>query len=234
MVLKQANSAALGVPGKEFDLKASIVRLGANDLLRLVARYEATRLLPDAGSVYGLSRTALWRNAVGGAIAAETLATRIDGAPPAACYVGALLRDIGKLAIETALGHEAIERVPDSDGHTPFVANERQTLGLDHAELGAAMAEQWELPEAIVEAIRFHHEPPLPGEPRHSPINDVVHGADLICLWSGLGAGDDGAQYALAEHVRTSLALERHDAERLAAQTWERVRTLEHELGIDH
>ena len=36
---------------------------------------------------------------------------------------------------------------------------ERETLGYDHAEIGARMAEAWELPESLIEAIAGHHEP---------------------------------------------------------------------------
>lgn len=233
LVLKRANSASRGVPGKTFELPASIVRLGSKELVGIISRHEASKLLPKSGTVYGLSRVGLWRNAVGGAIAAEELAPRTENADPAQCYIAALLRDIGKLAIETALGQHAVDSVPDSQGDASFVELEREALGLDHAELGAAIAERWDLPERIVNAIRMHHEPPLPGEPSHDPLIDVVHAADMVCLWSGLGAGDDGAQYPLLDHVRDALALDRHAAESLAAVTYERVCALELELGID-
>ncbi|GAB4548878.1 MAG: HDOD domain-containing protein [Phycisphaerales bacterium] len=231
-VLRCANSAAFGVPGKTFDLPTSIARLGSRELVRIITRHEAAKMLPSTGTVYGLSRGALWRNAVGGAIAAEMLAVESGATDPQQAYVAALLRDIGKLVIETVMGKAAIASVPDSDGSHQFVESEREALGLDHAELGAALAEQWGLPDTIVHAIRFHHEPPHPGEPAHDPLIDVVHAADMICLWSGLGAGDDGAQYALADHAREALAMDRKSAEAMAATTWERVRELESELGI--
>ena len=231
-VLRCANSAAFGVPGKSFDLPTSIARLGSKELIRIIARHEAAKMLPDRGTVYGLSRVALWRNAVGGAVAAERLAKDSGAADPQQAYVAALLRDIGKLVIESVLGESAVANIPDSDGTRQFVDAERDALGLDHAELGAALAAKWDLPDGIVGAIRFHHEPPPPGEPAHDPLIDVVHAADMVCLWSGLGAGDDGAQYALADHAREVLDLDRKSAETMAASTWERVRELESELGI--
>lgn len=232
LVLQRANSAAFGVPGKSFDLPTSLARLGTKELIKIITRHEAAKMIPSGRTVYGLGRIGLWRNAIGGAIAAEQLAQRTEGADPQQCYVAALLRDIGKLVIEASLGKDALNAVPDSDGTQSFVSLERKSLGLDHAELGGALAERWGLPEPIINAIRFHHEPPPPGEPAHSTLIDVVHGADIVCLWSALGAGDDGAQYALAEHVREALGLDRKAAELMAATTWERVRELENELGI--
>jgi HDOD domain len=41
----------------------------------------------------------------------------------------------------------------------PWLEAEQAVLMTDHGELGALAAEAWQLPEAIVEAIRFHHTP---------------------------------------------------------------------------
>ncbi|MEM1424721.1 MAG: HDOD domain-containing protein, partial [Planctomycetota bacterium] len=228
-VMRCANSAALGVPGKTFDLPTSIARLGTKELVRIIARHEASKILPGRGTVYGLTRTALWRNAVGGAIAAERLATATGAADPQQAYIAALLRDIGKLVVDSVLD---IEKVYTSPYAGQFVDAERETLGMDHAELGAALAHKWGLPDLIVNAIGSHHTPPPPSDVHHDPLIDVVHAADMITLWSGLGSGDDGTRYALADHARASLKLDRKTAETMAASTWERVRELEHELGI--
>jgi HD-like signal output (HDOD) protein len=44
----------------------------------------------------------------------------------------------------------------------PAVEAEQNVLGTDHAEVGAALAYRWHLPDFIVEAIGLHHKPPLP------------------------------------------------------------------------
>ena len=54
----------------------------------------------------------------------------------------------------------AEDGVPDAvaAGLSPLDA-EREVLGVDHAEVGALIAEHWNLPEALVVAIRYHHRP---------------------------------------------------------------------------
>ena len=228
-VMRCANSARFGVPGKTFDLPTSIARLGSTELIRIIARHEAAKIIPSRGTVYGLSRTALWRNAVGGAVAAEMLAKSSKLTDPQQAYVAALLRDIGKLVVDSVLDIDSVE---SGDGSHQFVDAERAALGMDHAQLGSALANKWGLPQVIANAIGAHHNPPAPDDQDHDPLIDVVHAADMITLWSGLGAGDDGTQYALADHVRESLQIDRKTAETMAATTWERVRELENELGI--
>jgi HD-like signal output (HDOD) protein len=41
----------------------------------------------------------------------------------------------------------------------PLFAIEREILGIDHAEIGAMLLEQWRLPEEICSAVLHHHEP---------------------------------------------------------------------------
>jgi HD-like signal output (HDOD) protein len=40
-----------------------------------------------------------------------------------------------------------------------ITAAERALFDLDHTEVGSALAAHWKLPDEIVQAIRFHHEP---------------------------------------------------------------------------
>ncbi|MDD5088416.1 MAG: HDOD domain-containing protein, partial [bacterium] len=55
---------------------------------------------------------------------------------------------------------------------------ERRVLGVDHAQIGAWLADTWSLPPAIVEAIRWHHQLELSQE--HETLTAVVRLADLF------------------------------------------------------
>jgi len=45
----------------------------------------------------------------------------------------------------------------------PLHEIEHEAFGIDHAALGALLAEKWQLPQNMVDAIRYHHEPLLDG-----------------------------------------------------------------------
>jgi len=233
-VLRAVNSAFFGVPGKLFELKDGIVRLGSKRLTRIVLDHKTDELFVDAGAAYGLRRHGLWRSSVAGAVAAEMLAEKHQACDPSQAYIAALLRDIGKLAIESSLGSDALAGVSSDDaGGLGFIDSERAALGVDHPEVGAALAKKWELPDELCGAIRSHHAPPAPGEEGASALNDVVHAADTVAMWSGLAIGDDGLCYRLADHVEESLGIKRKEIEGETAETWFRVREIESLIGIE-
>jgi putative nucleotidyltransferase with HDIG domain len=231
-VLRRANSVAFGSAGKVFDLRQSVVRLGTKNLTHVVMEQKATDVFGDSGSAFGLARGALWRSGVGGAVGAELLAKKASPADADLAYVAGLLRDIGKIALDAFFGDHYFKLLaPHSDPTRSFVEVERLALGFDHAHVGQAMGQKWGLPERLCNAIRYHHEPPAPGADRHDILNDLVHAADAVCLWAGLAVGHDGMAYTLAPHVRESLALTRHEAEREIAHVWTEVKSIEQSLN---
>jgi putative nucleotidyltransferase with HDIG domain len=222
-VLRLANSARYGAPGQQFDLRRSMARLGRDPLRRCLLEQHVCSVAGGDNPAYGLARGAMWRSALAGAIAAEVLAAEHKFEQPSLAFVCALLRDIGKLALDSYYGSGYLAQLaPAARAGQTFVEQERRSLGFDHAQVGAALARQWNLPERVALAIEHHHAPPPPGE-GHDRLFDVVHAADTICLWAGIGTGVDGLEYRLAEHVREGLRLDRHSVERLIAVVWQKL-----------
>lgn len=229
-VLRRANSVTFGVGAKVFDLRQSVVRLGSKNLTHVIMEQKAADMFGQTGAAFGLGRGALWRSGVGGAIGAELIARRVDPSLAGMAYIAGLLRDIGKIALEAFFGDQYFRMLsPHLDHSRTFVECERQALGFDHAAVGKALGEQWGLPDRLCAAIGAHHEPPADG-PGHDLLGDLVHAADAICLWAGLAVGHDGLAYNLAPHVRESLKLTRHEAEREIAHVWTEVRNIEQTL----
>ncbi len=226
-IMRYANSAQYGAKNRVFNLQESLARLGQRHLMQIVLQQQVAELFLDAGEAYGLHRGALWRSAQGGAIAAESLAREYGFEDPDLAFICGLLRDIGKLVLDKHYGSEYMSLVSAHlNAQTSFIEAERAALGFDHAELGAELAVRWDLPVRIVAAIRFHHAPP-PSATDEDDLFSIVHAADMICLWAGLGLGHDGLQYRLADHVRLKLNLSRDTVERLVAQTFAAVKTSE-------
>jgi HD-like signal output (HDOD) protein len=95
------------------------------------------------------------------------------GMPEEFALVG-VLHDIGKLLIlkyfSVRLDELARERkfAPERSG----VGAERSVIGASHAELGAYLLDWWNLPQALVEACLFHHD----------PLNPMVQNKELVSL----------------------------------------------------
>ena len=74
-------------------------------------------------------------------------------------FLGGLLHDIGVLVIyqwDAALA-AAVTRQSEQR-HQLRDQAEREVLGFDHAEVGAALLEAWQLPQALGEMTRCHHQ----------------------------------------------------------------------------
>ncbi|RLS86679.1 MAG: HDOD domain-containing protein [Planctomycetota bacterium] len=216
-VLRRANSAAFGMRGRVAGISDAIRRLGTRELCRIALETQTSGLLANAGRSYGLRRGSLSQSALGGAVAADALARahtsshRIDRE---VAFVATLLRDIGKLAIDAVAGADALEKIAAAADGRPFLAYEREVFGADHAELGAMLCQRWSLPDEIVRAVRGHHEPPSsPSE----PLTDIVHAADCVARWAGLGLGCDGLMYPFDIGVRERLGTTRDELEALVA-----------------
>ncbi len=231
-VMKVANSAAFGAPGRTFSLRESVVRLGRRRLKALVMEQQTASLYAKAGASFGLQRGALWRGALAGAFAAEELAGEHGDVPADLAFLCALLRDVGKIVLDLQFGAGYVGRVKEELSRgLSFVEAERLAVGFDHAELGAALARRWRLPDRVADSIRFHHDPPSDPEGQDG-LFDVVHAADTLCLWAGLSVGGDGLCYRFSDRVRTSLSLDRTSADHRIVSMCDRLRQAEEELGV--
>jgi HD-like signal output (HDOD) protein len=217
-VLSIANSAGGGgAPGRVFTLQESIARLGTRRLQQIALQHECSRLLDEGGRSYGLRRGELWRGSVTGALAAEAIAKRTRVCEPGLAFVAALLRDIGKLALDHVAQPDELDRAfCGGDVSRGQLALEREVFGRDHAEIGEELARLWRLPDRIAAAIRWHHAPPP--DPAHDVLIDVVHVADAVRSWMGAGLGTDGLCYEVDRAAVARLGLDAGAIELLMAQ----------------
>lgn len=219
-ILKAGNSAAYGAAGKTFTLQQSLSRMGRQSALRTVMGLKTSAIMERGGDSYGLRRRSLWLGSMFGALAAEAIAKATGQADPSLAYLCALMRDIGKLAVDAYTRRSKPDAISGaSAGSTPFIEAERLALGADHAVIGAALAKKWNLPELVCNAIRYHHEPPA-NDPEHNVLFDIVHAGDVLCLGVGLGVGHDGLKYKVAPHVRRSLLPNHAAAAEYTAAAW--------------
>lgn len=231
-VLRYANSAVFGSPTRKFDLRESIIRLGRSTLTKIVLEQQAAGVFTGGCDAFELSRESLWRGAIGGALAAESLAAQHNPELKDLAFVTGLVRDVGKLVLDRKYGSEYATSVHAhlTNGRT-FVEAERDVFNTDHAEVGAALCRHWNLPDRIANAVEYHHTPPVEGD-KHDVLTDIVHAGDIIALWSGISIGVDGLQYEVAGHVKRGLRLSRRTAERAIATMWADVRNIEEALGM--
>jgi len=216
-VLKLANSAFYGLPRRVSTLSEAVVILGFRTIKNLAIAASTFELLNREVAGYWLQRGELWRHSLACAIGAQLIARRVRLPVSEEAFVGGLLHDIGKVAINLFV-REQFDQIMERalQDRIPFVEAEQAVLGFNHAMAGGLIAEKWNLPPLLVSVIKYHHQPS--SAPEKEPMISVVHLADLLSITMGMGIGGDGLYYVLEEGTLAMFGLEQADIDELCGQ----------------
>jgi putative nucleotidyltransferase with HDIG domain len=101
-----------------------------------------------------------WRHSVYTGLLARALAIRANVLHPERLFVAGLMHDLGSLVLyhQRPDAMRDILLVADGDEEVLY-QSELERFQFSHASVAAYMMEQWQLPEALVDAIKWHHQP---------------------------------------------------------------------------
>ena len=160
MVLQMSNSVSLGYPRTCSTLYEAIMQIGLGRLKTILLSSSATDMLKRRLIGYRLGEGELWRHSLVAAVAAEWLAQALRYPNTEEAYVSGLLHDIGKLFLDQFVLNDYVAIVDYVQRYKMQLWQvEEKLLGIDHARLGGMIAERWNFPVVLVDAIRFHHAP---------------------------------------------------------------------------
>jgi putative nucleotidyltransferase with HDIG domain len=159
-VLQMSNSASLGYPRTCSTLYEAIMQVGLGRLKSILLTSSATDMMKRGLSGYHFGEGELWHHSLVTAVASEWLAQALHYPRSEEAYVSGLLHDIGKLFLDQFVlsnYSRIVEYVQQYQMQLWQV--EEKLLGIDHAKVGGMIAERWNFPIILVDAIRFHHAP---------------------------------------------------------------------------
>ncbi|MFP4458835.1 MAG: HDOD domain-containing protein [Candidatus Zixiibacteriota bacterium] len=217
-VLRLANSAYFGANRQIESLRQAIVRLGTNNVFRLVVASAVAPLSSQAVKGYDIPPGELWAHSVAVAITSENLRVELNLDAPGYIFTAALLHDLGKIVLGNfgELDVEAILKTA-KEREVSFDEAEMAVLGIDHAEVGAVLLEKWNLPKTISEAVRWHHYPKyFPNDPIAI---DLIHVGDNLCIKMGIGIGIDGLKHRVSNESVERLKMSNRIAEKVLLKT---------------
>jgi len=178
-LLKIVNSAHY-MPGKRVNnILDAVNMVGIKGIRNLLFSYETQRILGSDTE----EKKLLWEHSYKTAFYASSLAGDyklnqdfIDDA-----YVSSILHDIGKIVLSN-IHPKLLEKIQHfcTARDIPSSTFEDISSGLNHAEIGALIAEKWNFPESMILAIRYHHNPSM--APKDSQkLVQVVYLANMLC-----------------------------------------------------
>ncbi len=173
------------------NIPEAVTKLGADDIRAAIDE------VPQASFPWRTTQEALIQDLrVHGqavALAADRLGDEVGFEQPDDLFAAALLHDVGKLVFAMAIGDA--NWCVDTRGTTPEqrIREERRVATLDHACLGAVLAERWGLPERLSEAIGGHHR-----SDSEASLTSLVRLADIVAHYAKGDAVDRRIMLRLA------------------------------------
>lgn len=160
-ILKVVNSAYYSLPKQITSVGHSVVYLGFNTIKNLALSIAAIGMLPKTNEA-GFDGQQYLLHSLATAAIAKQVALKAGDADPMDCFIAGLLHDFGKVVLAQFMPGEfrrALE-VSQQQGTSLHLAL-RETLGVDHAVVGAMLVEKWRFAPHLVETIRHQYGPEL-------------------------------------------------------------------------
>jgi putative nucleotidyltransferase with HDIG domain len=194
-LLKLVNSAQFMLPKRVDNIVEAVKLVGTKGVRNLLYSYGTQKVL---GEKYSEMRS-LWVHSYRAAFYAYYIAKSLKKRKELLddVYVGGILHDLGQIVI-ASLHPDLLDRITKvcKDKGIPSKMLENFSVGLNHAEVGALIAQKWNFPEQLVNAIRFHHDP-LQASPAQRDIVYCVYLANALCDLERERIGFDQVQPAV-------------------------------------
>ena len=178
-LLKIVNSAYYMLAKKVDSISEAVKMVGIRGIKNLLYSYGTQKILGDDTK----EKKVLWEHCYKVAFYAYNLVKNfrknrdlLDDV-----YVGGILHDIGKI-IFSSVHQELLNKIKNLCDQKNFPASTFEDLaaGMNHAEIGALIAEKWNFPEDLVAAIRYHHDP-LSVSDEYRDLVYAIYIANMFC-----------------------------------------------------
>lgn len=209
-VIRVSNSAVYGGGSRASCLEEALLRVGFNEVYRLVGLAAVAQISDDSLRNYGVSGTRFRENSLFAAFVMEALAPMQD-LDPRAAYTAGLLRSTGKIALDRLVPGPSYARNYAAAGKSrPIDEWEIELVGVDNCAAAAIVLEEWRFPVLTIGTIRDHYRPNASASP-------------MAVMLNLAGGAAEHADHALpGEHTYWEAASERQSAIGLAQPDFDR------------
>jgi putative nucleotidyltransferase with HDIG domain len=201
-MLKLVNSAHYTVAKRVDSISEAVKMIGIKGIRNLLYSYGAQKILGDDTD----NKRKLWNHSYRVAFYAYTLARNFhkDRTIVEDIHVAGILHDMGKI-IFSDVHPELLEKIRNfcTEKGLPASTFEELSAGMNHAEIGALVAEKWNFPESLVCAIRYHHDP-TSAPVEFTALTETVYLANMFCEYENGAVDFDQLETAVLDAFNIS------------------------------
>jgi putative nucleotidyltransferase with HDIG domain len=182
-LLRLVNSAYYNFPFTIDTVDRAVTLIGTKEITTLAFSSSFLNIFEKGDTFFDME--AFWKHSISCSIASRTLAKRAQKGTPERYFVAGLLHDIGRLVLATYTPDlwQEISQQEEGQEALPY-DREEALIGFDHGQFGGALLAQWNFPNTLVRAVKYHHSPQWSGEFDEAI---TVHVADIVVNALGMG-----------------------------------------------
>ncbi len=178
-ILKLSNSAAFVTAKRNETVNEAVKILGIKNIRSLIMASGARRILEERYSMY----EEIWDHCTKVACYARLIAQKFhgQGAVEHASLAG-LIHDLGKIIL-ISTDPATVKRIAEETKNRELITEtfmEEIAIGISHSTIGGLVAEKWNFPGYLAEAIQCHHDP-LKASPANEAVVNSVYLANMFC-----------------------------------------------------
>ena len=216
-ILKVVNSAFYGLPGQIGSIERAIVLLGLNAVKNIAIASSLGQLFRGGQLCEGSSPRDLWTHCIAVAITARALAREMKLPISDEAFLAGMIHDLGmivSLKVHPDKLREVCHKIQTGGGD--FCAVEQELIGMDHAQLGMALAEAWKFPRPCQLVAGYHPRPTALADNTRILVT-LVAVADILCCHGEQGFNLTARHQNLADTGMDQIQLDPAAVERVKA-----------------
>lgn len=191
-LLRLVNSVYYGLSLPISSIEEAVFYLGVRQVRQLAMVTPVVEDLQKLAVNTQFSWHGFWQHCVGTAILTPEILGDVQPSVDEIDYVSGLLHDVGKIVMAAAFPEHFAEIQRNlTYSNKDILAVEEEVLGMNHCDLGAMYLRRHSLPEAAVQAARYHHHPQKSLR-CHRQVA-AVQVADLLVRHAGIGSSGNPA-----------------------------------------
>jgi HD-like signal output (HDOD) protein len=190
-ILRIANSSMYGLRREIATVSHAVAILGL-DTTRSILAAACVQQVFQTGMVRArdLGTKLLSDHSWGAGLCCRVIAKSLRYQPLEEAFLAGLMHDIGKPVLLKNLADRYMPILNDVyRGETTFYDSELVVLGFSHAQVGSILAEKWNFPPQLAQAIGFHHDPTA--APKYQQLACITALANKIMSFLGIGFEKD-------------------------------------------
>src|SRR5574344_1276771 len=167
-ILNLVNSAYYGFAQQILSINQAAALLGMNGAKNVIITLAMKPMLTNQID------KSLWSHSINTAVGCEFIAQKYNLMNADEAFTIGFLHDIGKIIFNIKYAKEYAVFKKNNTHTVDIIEAEQKVFDIDHAQVGGVLAKKWKLPVALINAIKYHHEPCLSSMPNVASMTYLI------------------------------------------------------------